>query len=184
MDHQRALQLHSPQTRPPPQYEVVEFTVSPGLGHHEAHRPGLQRQRRLRDSPMRFEVMRRVKRSPSSARPVSPANTSASAGIEFFIVESSHSEHKKRAQPRAAPHFTSIYRIPNRTPQMGHASQLYFSPRILCLQEIPRPSALDTEPRSGARLPPGAKAGRARLQPCPRNARKTRLQLLRERGLA
>src|SRR6476646_9837543 len=28
---------------------------------------------------------------------------------------------------------------------MGHASQLYFSPRILCLQEIPNPSPLDKQ---------------------------------------
>ena len=94
---------------------------------------------------MRFEVMRRVNRSPSSARPVSSANTPPFAEIDFFIIESGHSGHKKGRSPRAAPHFTSIYRIPNRTPQMGHASQLSFSPRILCLQEIPNPSPLDRQ---------------------------------------
>jgi len=98
-------------------------------------------------SPMRFEVMRRTGRSSSSANPVSASNTPALAKAEFFIVDQAHSEDKKRAQPRAAPHFVSIYRIPSRTPQMGHDSQLSFSRRILHLREITHPSALDTPVR-------------------------------------
>src|SRR6185369_12019347 len=96
------------------------------------------------------------------------------AKIDFCIIESSHSGHKKRTQPRGRAHlFLSIgYRTAH--PKWDTPPN-FISPResYVC-RKSPTPAHLTPQPQSGARLLTRGKSGKGTASAVPHRTQEGR----------